>query len=180
MSESSVRQALLVIDMQNGLFFADPPPFGRDALLENINTLIDHFHQTGQPVVFIRHTGPAGSPIAEGTALWSLVADLHIDEQQDKMINKHRTGCFEETPLAAWLQAQDVGEVVITGLKTQYCIDTACRTAAGQGFRVVLAADAHSCMDTADLTASQIIRHHNTTLHGAFARVMDHQTVCNV
>lgn len=33
---------------------------------------------------------------------------------------------------------------------------------------MVLAADAHSCSDTAELDAEAIIRHHNQTLSGPF------------
>jgi nicotinamidase-related amidase len=55
--------------------------------------------------------------------------------------------------------------------ETQYCIDSACRAAADQGFNPVLVADAHTCMDTPALPARAIIEHHNATLKGAFARV---------
>ncbi|KVM88436.1 hypothetical protein [Burkholderia stagnalis] len=43
------------------------------------------------------------------------------------------------------------------------------RASADLGFRAVLVADAHTCMDTPALSAERIIRHHNATLDGPFA-----------
>ena len=37
------------------------------------------------------------------------------------------------------------------------------------GFKPLLVSDAHTCMDTPQLTAEAIIAHHNATLGGAFA-----------
>jgi hypothetical protein len=34
-------------------------------------------------------------------------------------------------------------------------------------------ADAHTCMDTPTLPARSIIEHHNATLNGAFAKVLN-------
>ncbi len=54
-------------------------------------------------------------------------------------------------------------------MKTQYCVDTTCRAAGDLGFRAVLVADAHTCMDTPALAAERIVAHHNATLAGPFA-----------
>jgi nicotinamidase-related amidase len=58
-------------------------------------------------------------------------------------------------------------------MKSQFCIDSTCRSAADLGFRPLLVTDAHTCMDTAELSAEAIIKHHNATLGAAFARLID-------
>ncbi|GAB3260948.1 hypothetical protein GCM10027296_34600 [Chitinimonas naiadis] len=97
---------------------------------------------------------------------------MSIDPARDHLFNKSRPNCFQATDLAAQLAALACDTLVITGMKTQYCVDTTCRAAADLGLKVVLAADAHTCMDTPALSAAAIIAHHNATLNGSFATLV--------
>lgn len=174
------NQALLVIDMQIGQCSVEPLPYQRNELLNNVNQLIDHFHQLSQPVFVIRHAGPPGSPFAAGEAIWNVVPELNVDPARDIFIDKSRASCFDGTGLANQLQESDIQEVVIAGLKTQYCVDTACRSALAFGFRPILISDAHSCINTAQLAAVDIIAHHNACLNGPIARVMPTDEYCQL
>lgn len=167
-----VRSALLIIDMQHGLYHAPDAPWQRETLLANIQLLIRKAREAGAPVLAARHTGPAGSPIAAGTTAWQLLPELGLNPAHDHLFDKTRPDCFAGTGLKDWLQARSIGQLVLAGMKTQYCVDTTCRAASVHGLQCVLAADAHSCMDTPQLVASQIIAHHNATLKGAFAQLV--------
>ncbi|KQN53786.1 MULTISPECIES: cysteine hydrolase family protein [unclassified Erwinia] len=163
----SDRSALLVIDMQAGLLHGPQLPASKQTLLANVSYLIRTAHQQQAPVFFAQHTGPAGSPIEEGSALWQLAAELPRAES-DRCFNKTRPSCFAGTTLLAQLQEAGVKRLVIVGMKTEYCVDTTCRAAADLGFTVVLVSDAHSTTDSGVLSAEQIIAHHNATLAGPF------------
>ena len=52
------------------------------------------------------------------------------------------------------------------------------RIAAELGVRPLLVSDAHTCMDTPQLAATQIIAHHNATLAGPFVRLMSSDELC--
>ncbi|MEG3136217.1 cysteine hydrolase family protein [Rouxiella sp. T17] len=171
-NNSSSKQALLVIDMQIGQCSVEPLPLHREELLNNINRLTEHFHSRHLPVIFVRHAGPPGSPFAKGEAIWNIVPELNFDADKDIVVDKSRASCFDNTPLAELLVEQKVSELVIVGLKTQYCVDTACRTASAYGFKPILISDAHSCINTDQLSAEAIIRHHNACLNGPVARVV--------
>lgn len=67
----------------------------------------------------------------------------------DNIFDKTKPSCFSQTGFAEALAHQGITDLVIVGMKTQYCIDTNCRIAAELGWRVVWVADAHTCMDTA-------------------------------
>ncbi len=163
------RSALLAIDMQVGLFASpNDPPFAAETLLAKTNAMIRAARVANAPVVFIRHTGPTGSPIAANSPLWQVHPGLEIDAGTDWFIDKTHPSCFYQTDLAERLKQAGIGRLVISGMKTQYCVDTTCRRGAELGFDMVLAADAHSCSDTAELGAEAIIRHHNQTLSGPF------------
>jgi nicotinamidase-related amidase len=61
--------------------------------------------------------------------------------------------------------------LVICGMQTEFCVDTAVRGAYERGYKVVLLGDAHTTFDTQLLPAADIIAHHNATLSGGFAAV---------
>ncbi|AZF42915.1 Isochorismatase [Pseudomonas sp. R1-43-08] len=164
--------ALLIIDMQTGLYDGPHKPFERERVLHTINQLIRRARTAGAPIFVARHTGPAGSPIAAGSPLWQLWRGLEVDESRDYLFDKTRPSCFLGTDLAQQLKQAQVDELVTVGMKTQFCVDTTCRVAVELGFSVMLPEDAHTCMDTPALTAKAIIDHHNETLAGAFVKRM--------
>jgi nicotinamidase-related amidase len=109
-------------------------------------TLIRKARQVGAPIFAVRHTEPQGSPIEPDSPLWQLLTDLEVDAAMDTVFDKTKPSCFFGTGLAERLVEADVSELVVVGMKTQYCIDTTCRIAAKLGFQPVLVADAHTCM----------------------------------
>lgn len=165
-----MADALLIIDMQTGLYDGPEKPFERERVLATINLLIQRARLAGAPIFVAHHTGPAGSPIEAGSPLWQLWHGLEVDESRDHLFNKTRPSCFLGTNLEAQLRAAQVNELVIVGMKTQFCLDTTCRVAVELGFSVVLPEDGHTCMDTPALKAEAIIEHHNATLAGAFVK----------
>jgi nicotinamidase-related amidase len=163
--------ALLIIDMQLGMYEGPETPYEGERVLANINALIGRAHDAGCPIFFVRHAGPEGSAIAAGSHFWQLHPRLAIDAAVDRVIDKNRPSCFYQTGLAEQLNEEGITRLVIAGMKTQYCVDTACRQAGELGFQTLLVADAHTCSDTQALSAEAIIRHHNLTLSGPFAQL---------
>lgn len=172
-SSTSSRTALLIIDMQVGLFNGPEKPYEGERVLHNIQQLIRQARTTGAPIFAVRHTGPAGSPIEAGSAFWQLLPALELDPALDTLFDKTRPSSFFGTRLAHQLTEAGIKELVIVGMKTQFCVDTTCRVAVELGFDVTLVADAHTCMDTPQLSARMIIEHHNATLGAALVKRLD-------
>ena len=133
--------ALLVIDLQKGLFGKGTPIYRENELIANINSLIDAFHTAGLPVAFIRHTN--GSSLAEGTEGWQLHGGLHAVEG-DLLLNKKVSNAFREKAIASAIRGLGIQGVVVTGLVTHGCVKAACEGALEQGYTVTLASDGHS------------------------------------
>lgn len=169
--QPSQQKALLIIDMQQGLFHGPHTPFAASTLLSNINHLIALARNAGAPIFCARHTGPDGSPFAESSPLTRLVPELNVDTDSDVVFIKKYPNCFRETELLAALKQAGIEELVIVGMKTEFCVDTTCRAAADLGFRVMLIEDGHSSVDNGKLSAEQIIAHHNQTLAGPFVKL---------
>lgn len=159
--------ALLVIDAQVNMFQPDPV-YDADRVRAAIRDLIGRARAAGAPVVFVRNNGGPGDPDEPRTAGWAIHPDL-APAGGETLIDKHTPDAFHQTKLSGVLAERGVGQLVLAGMQTEYCIDTTCRRAFSLGYEVTLAADAHSTYDGV-LPAAQIIAHHNAVLN-AFAAV---------
>ncbi|MBX8459469.1 cysteine hydrolase [Enterobacter sp. RIT637] len=171
----SSDNALLIIDMQHGLFRGPVSPSSSAAVLANICLLIARARQAEVPVFFARHIGPDDSPFSEKGPLTQLIPELDVKEQ-DVVFTKRYPSCFRDTELQRELNQRGIKQLVIAGMKTEFCVDTTCRAAPELGFRTVLISDAHTTMDNEHLSASDIISHHNSTLAGPFVTL---STACD-
>jgi nicotinamidase-related amidase len=163
-----MKIALLVIDVQQGIFA------GREALpdwpqrFKRIQALIQRARGAEVPVIYVQHDGGAGHRLEPGSPGWSLDARLDV-RPADPVIRKTAPDSFFETALQAALQAHNIDALAICGCWTNYCVDTTCRRAVSLGYKVQLAGDAHACCDSSALTGQQIIAHHNDILDGLSA-----------
>jgi nicotinamidase-related amidase len=78
-SPSTQNIALLVIDVQQGLFEKSTPIYKADELLENITTLVDRAHLGGAPVIYVQHS--AAKHLVKGSAEWQLHPQLNPRER---------------------------------------------------------------------------------------------------
>ncbi|WP_339406125.1 cysteine hydrolase family protein [Pseudomonas helleri] len=163
--------ALLILDMQVGLVHGPDKPLGGPALINTLNELMRSARKSGAPIFLARHIGPAGSPIEPGSPLTELVQELQL-MGNEVIFEKKRPNAFAQTGLATLLRERGCDGVVVTGMKTQYCVDSTCRAARDCGFDAVLIANGHTCSDTQGLKAEAIVAHHNATLAGPFCRVV--------
>jgi nicotinamidase-related amidase len=134
-------KALLVIDVQQGLFERSTPIYKAAELLQNIRTLIERAHRSGMPVFFIQHAND--SFLVRGSAGWQLHPQLQPTET-DTLIGKRHGNAFEQTSLRQELEARGVRTVVVTGLVTHGCVKATCLGAKELGYQVTLAEDGHS------------------------------------
>lgn len=155
-----MKSALLVIDVQHGLFDETPRPFEAEAVIERINILTARARAAGVPVVFIQHE--AGD-IEYNSANWQLQPGLQVKEG-DVKLRKTTPDSFLRTELEALLASWRTEHVVICGYASEFCVDTTTRRAAALGYPVTLVADAHTTHDKPHATGLQIRTHENATL----------------
>ncbi|MBN2007660.1 MAG: cysteine hydrolase [Anaerolineae bacterium] len=139
--EGRTETALLVIDVQQGLFKKSAPIYKAEALLQNINALVDRAHAAGVPVFYVQHSDKRS--LVEGSDDWQLHADLHPLDT-DSVILKTHGNAFEETDLDEALEFRNVGRLVVAGLVTHGCVRATCLGARELGYTVTLVKDAHS------------------------------------
>jgi len=157
--------ALLVIDVQNGLFSKPTPIFNEQELLENINTLSSQFKLHGSPVFFIQHSNQ--KLLVRDSINWQFHPRLDVG-QDDPVIHKTHGNAFEETSLKHDLDACGIKNVVVSGLVSNGCVRATSIGAHDLGYRVVLVEDGHS---TYVRNAEKLIEEWNTTLGKEIAEV---------
>ena len=158
------KQALLVVDVQNdfcpgGTLAVDKG----DEVVEPLNRLIDEFLKRGAPVYKSRDWHP---PTTEHFQAYGGTWPVHCvqntrgaefhpalrDDPRIVVISKGLgdTDCysaFDETNLAAQLHQQNVEEVLVGGLATDYCVKNTVLDALKNGFKVKALKDAMRAVD---------------------------------
>lgn len=180
--EIAADTALLVIDVQKG--FDDASFWGKrdnpDAEA-NIAALMDAWRETGRPVVLVRHASlRPGSVLAQdhpGHAFKDFVEDRRGGEAL--LVTKTVNSSFYGTPdLDAWLKANGIGRLVVTGIQTNMCVETTARMAGNLGYEVLVPLDATHTFDLTgpaglSLPAAELAAATAVNLHGGgFARVV--------
>ena len=147
------KQALLVIDVQNDFCPGGTlaVPHG-DEVVAPLNRLIDDFLERGAPVYKTRDWHP---PVTKHFAAYGGTwpvhcvrdtegAEFHPALRYDPRItviskgleDKDGYSAFDDTDLAARLHRQNVEEVVVGGLATDYCVKSTVLDALKHGFKV--------------------------------------------
>jgi len=153
--------AVLVIDVQVGLFSAKPPPFEAEAVIARINAIMAKARQAGAPVVFIQHDGePAEPDLAPFSEGWKLHPDLQV-RPGELVIRKTTCDAFYGTALESELRSRGITTLLLMGFATDFCVDSTLRSAASKDFRIIVVADAHTTADNPVLTAERVRAHHN-------------------
>lgn len=159
--------ALLIVDVQLGMFDASDPVYNGDVLLTTIGKLITQARKVGIPVIYVQHNGGENHLLRPDRPGWPLHPAV-APTTSEVVIHKHHPDSFQGTNLQHQLTVQGVRRLIVAGIQTEYCVDTTCRRAYSLGYDVILVQDAHSTWDTEQLQASQIIAHHNQILGSWF------------
>ncbi|PEX85996.1 cysteine hydrolase family protein, partial [Bacillus cereus] len=139
-------------------------------LLKTLQELIHECRSNDIPVIYVQHNGSKDDPLEKGTYGWEIHAAI-APKEGDPIVEKTTPDSFHKTDLNEVLQEMGIEHVMISGMQTEYCVDTTTRRAFSEGYKVTLVSDAHSTFDTEVLCAEDIVKHHNAVF-GAFADVV--------
>ncbi|ADU29210.1 cysteine hydrolase family protein [Evansella cellulosilytica] len=158
-----MKKGLLIIDVQNGMFQEGNVVDKGERLLKNISKLIVKARSAGAPILYVQHNEPTGRTLENGTKDWEIHPEI-TPNKEDIIIQKTTPDSFFNTLLDEELRKQGIDHLVITGIQTEVCVDTTCRRAFSMKYKVTLPSDTHSTWDTENISAEQIVTHHNRVL----------------
>lgn len=165
-----MKKALIVIDVQAGMYTAKMPVHNGEKFLQTLQELIGKCRSNDITVIYVQHNGPKDHPLEKGTDGWK-VHEAIAPLEGDCVVEKTTPDSFHKTNLKEVLQDKGIDHVIISGMQTEYCVDTTTRRAFSEGYKVTLVSDAHSTFNTEVLHAEDIVKHHNVVF-GAFADVI--------
>ncbi len=157
-----MKSALLIIDVQQGLFDAEPAPYEAQQVITRINQLSAQARSQQVPVIWVQHEAP-DTALSFQSPAWQLHPDLQTADG-DIVVRKTTPDSFLHTDLQQHLQNLGVDQLIICGYASEFCIDTTTRRAAGLAYPVTLVADAHTTIDKAHASAAVIRQHENASL----------------
>jgi nicotinamidase-related amidase len=153
-------EALLIIDMQAGMLAEVPDA---DELTARVAELADRARTAGRPVFVIQHEA---ADLVAGEPEWTL-AEAIAPHDGDVLLPKRNADSFIGTDLDAQLRDRGISRVVITGLATEFCVDSTARAALSRGFDLTLVEDGHSTPAPgpgSGLTTDTIVTRYNQVL----------------
>ncbi|WP_392560329.1 cysteine hydrolase family protein [Orbus mooreae] len=153
--------ALLIIDVQQGLFGPTPMPYNALTVVNNINILIAKARTKNIPIIFIQHED--AQELRYLSDNWQLYSLINASSN-DYVVRKTTPDSFNHTELSKIMQKLNITHCVICGYATEFCIDTSTRQAAVLNYAVTLVNDAHTTHDKNHLDAAKIIQHHTISL----------------
>ena len=156
--------AVLIIDMQNGFVHADSnmgKAWGTErqrSIIPQIKTLIETARSRNLPIfwskqVYLKHditriqrrrltghhTRQRFVPCLEGSWEVDIVDDLRpLIHEDDYVIIKHRASFFQETQLPAILRYYGIDTCLVSGVNTEFCIETSVRDGYMRDFNMVV------------------------------------------
>jgi nicotinamidase-related amidase len=179
-----VKQALLVIDVQES--FRRRPYFRADelpAFLANVQSLVDRCSERRVPVVQVFHQDLGDDPAEPFSAASGCVRAMpELSLRPEAVFHKHvHSAMFGEDArgetLEVWLRARGIGELLVTGIRTEQCCETTTRHASDLGFKVRYVSDATLTFPMRtrlgrEVSAAELHERTELVLDGRFARVV--------
>lgn len=166
-----MSKALVVIDVQK-IMFSIPnfQPFDGEGVVDRIAGLIAKARAGGTPVFYVQHHALDEKAMQPGQPGFPFVDKL-APQPGDDVTVKHNSSAFHGTDFDAKLKKAGIDHLIVTGMQSEYCVDSAIRGAHERGYKVTLVSDAHSTGDTKVAKAKDIIAIQNDTMAGSFAAV---------
>jgi ureidoacrylate peracid hydrolase len=160
-----------VIDMQNGFCHregaigkSDLDVTINEPIIPRIAELVKAAHAAGMPALWSmqEHTDFDASrgkhrvdthtaklqfiPCLRGTWDFELLDDLQgLVGEDDLVFKKHRASCFYNTNLEVELRMRGIDTLIITGVSSNYCVDSTIRDAYARDLDLYIVEDACSC-----------------------------------
>jgi nicotinamidase-related amidase len=160
--------ALVLIDLQLGAFTHKRPLYMGDEVLQRVAALLKRARASHVPISHVQHDVGTGHVLAKGSPGWPH-HPVVAPQPGETVIEKRYSSAFHDTDFHGRLTRSGIDRLVIAGIQTEMCVDSACRAAVTLGYHVMLVSDGHTTWDSPTLPAERIIAHHNYTLGNGFA-----------
>lgn len=161
---------LIVIDVQKGIMKEDI--YMGETVLSNIGKLVESARKNGTEVIFIRHDRGECSDLTFGQEDHNICDEIK-PLSSEKVFDKNINSMFGNAELKSYLLSSDDRDLMITGLKTNFCIDASIKSAFDLGFKVTVPEYCNSTTGSTYMSNETTYRYYNELIWpGRFAEMV--------
>ena len=113
--------ALVIIDLQQGMFSDKVAPYRGDEVLRRAGDLLKRARGAHVPVFHVQHDGGPGDILYKGSAGWQHLPAVS-PAAGETVIEKRHSSAFHGTDFHNRLQDAGVDRLVIAGMQTEFCV----------------------------------------------------------
>ncbi|MBO0481154.1 cysteine hydrolase family protein [Candidatus Enterococcus courvalinii] len=151
--ETQLCDALVVIDLQNGVCYDQTEIFGLGFLTKRVNERILLYKEQQKQIIFVQH---CDKELISGTTVWEILPEI-IQPSEARYVEKTHADAFFETTLQELLIALHVQTLEICGAQTEYCVDTSIKVAHHLGYQVKMLPSLTTTYDNPFMSAQETI-----------------------
>lgn len=167
--------ALLVVDVQTALVLGEP--FAWEEVIGNIRILIEKSRENNVEVIYIQHDGKSGDELEPHSEGWQIFEDIEPNGNE-RVIRKNYNSAFKGTRLKEYLDGKGITQLIVTGMQTEYCIDSTCKVAFEYGLEVIIPEKTNTTFNNGNISAKDLYEHYNYSIwNNRFAKVEKLQSV---
>ncbi|ABJ68499.1 MULTISPECIES: cysteine hydrolase family protein [Pediococcus] len=145
--------ALLVIDLQNGVCRGRTDIDHLEKLILQVNQLIQCYRKKEKEIIFIQHNEVG---LVCGSTNWKILPEIN-NKITDIYVDKTHANSFYLTNLEKILKSKNIHSIEICGAQTQYCIDSTVKMAHGLGYNLQMQKNGTTTYDNEFMTAKDTI-----------------------
>lgn len=161
---------LIVIDVQKGIMKEDI--YMGSVVLSNIEKLIYEARKNDVEVIFVRHDRGEGSDLTIGQEVHNICDEIK-PLPSEKVFDKKINSMFGNSELKEYLLSSLDRDLMITGLKTNFCIDASIKSAFDLGFKVTVPEYCNSTTGSRFMSGETTYEYYNTLIWpGKFAEIV--------
>ncbi len=161
--------ALLVVDVQTALVLGEP--FAWEEVIGNIRILIEKSRENNVEVIYIQHDGKSGDELEPYSEGWKIFEDIKPNGNE-RVIRKNYNSAFKGTRLKEYLDGKGITQLIVTGMQTEYCIDSTCKVAFEYGLEVIIPEKTNTTFNNGNISAKDLYEHYNYNIwNNRFAKV---------
>lgn len=171
--EIKTDTALLIIDVQKAMFDCWGGVYEGDEVLGRITALQDAARAAGMPIIKVQHVEP-GSEFDMSASTWELPEPLVLRAGEFQVI-KYYCDAFYKTDMADLLAKTGISKLIVTGMQTEFCVDTTIRNGFSRGFKLYGVRGAHTTYNSEKLSAQELIEYHESIWDGRFLELLEYK-----
>ncbi|KOG91068.1 isochorismatase family protein [Streptomyces varsoviensis] len=139
-------EALILVDAQAAFMTGDEAVPAAAELLVQLKSLLARAREAGALIVHLQNDGAPGTVDEPGTPGWELYLPVETGPRE-KVVRKTEDNGFDGTNLGELLTGEGVRSMAVCGVMSEMCVLATARAALEDGYRVLLAHDAHATYD---------------------------------